>query len=330
MKHVVTSLAARVPEQGHGTVHLILPSSSSLPGLRSPGGVEHRLDPSLERRAATGSLSARNGRCLSRPMPCSPETCPPVATPAANSSSRSAVRRSRVGQVHRQVDVAVADVAAPRDERPVGVGERGDGGEVVRDRGARHDDVDDLVGAGGLGHVEGALPRLDERALAEVDGSTKTSRAPRSPSSVAAATRCPPRARPRCASRGATMSHAAAFAVTSSDTPNSSDAAREMPTIVTASRYSRIDGESPAASSLGTAPVTASSVGERRRAAWRTVPRAGERLKRHLGHEGERALRADDQLGEVVARGGLHDLAAGAHDGRVGQHELEARGRGGA
>ncbi len=47
-------------------------------------------------------------------------------------------------------------------------------------------------------------------------------------------------------------------------------------------------------------------------------------LQGDLGGDGQRPLRADEQLREVVTRGDLHELAAGAHDGTVGQHDLEA------
>ena len=43
-----------------------------------------------------------------------------------------------------------------------------------------------------------------------------------------------------------------------------------------------------------------------------------------LGGEGERALRADDQLREVVARRGLHELAAGAQHLAGAEHGGEA------
>ena len=93
-------------------------------------------------------------------------------------------------------------------------------------------------------------------ARAEVDGSTKTSRAPRSSRIAAADSVSASNAAAVRVSRR-TTSHAAVFSRSSLDTPSSSDAAREIPTIVTASRYSRMDGASPAASRLGTAAVTA-------------------------------------------------------------------------
>ena len=42
------------------------------------------------------------------------------------------------------------------------------------------------------------------------------------------------------------------------------------------------------------------------------------------GDQRQGALRADQQLGEVVAGRGLDELAAGADDLAVGQHDLEA------
>ena len=50
---------------------------------------------------------------------------------------------------------------------------------------------------------------------------------------------------------------------------------------------------------------------------------AGVEPEGGLGDEGERALRPDDELGEVVAAGGLHELAAGAHHLARRQHDLE-------
>ena len=54
------------------------------------------------------------------------------------------------------------------------------------------------------------------------------------------------------------------------------------------------------------------------------VGRAGIQPEDGLGDEGERALGPDDELGEVVAGGGLHELAAGA-DGLAGaEHGVQA------
>ena len=52
-------------------------------------------------------------------MPCSPETAPPSGHAGAKMSSQQRVAAIVVGLEYRQVDVAVADVAAPGDEGAV-------------------------------------------------------------------------------------------------------------------------------------------------------------------------------------------------------------------
>ncbi len=54
------------------------------------------------------------------------------------------------------------------------------------------------------------------------------------------------------------------------------------------------------------------------------VGQPGMQLERRLGDQGQGALGPDEQLGEVVAGGGLHELAAGADHVAVGEHRLEA------
>ena len=51
---------------------------------------------------------------------------------------------------------------------------------------------------------------------------------------------------------------------------------------------------------------------------------AGVDTQHGLGDECQRALRADDELGQVVPGGHLHDAAAGADDLARGEHRLEA------
>ena len=67
-----------------------------------------------------------------------------------------------VGLEDRQVDVAVADVAAARDEGAVVRGQLGHPGEILGDPRPRDDGIDDVVGAGRLGHEERLLPGRDE------------------------------------------------------------------------------------------------------------------------------------------------------------------------
>ena len=90
-----------------------------------------------------------------------------------------------------------------------------------------------------------------------------------------------------------------------------------------ASAYSRIVGLTPLATIRGTACVTSAERGERGQHG-RGLGRAGLHLHRHLGRHGQRALGADEQLGQVVAGRALHELAAGAQHPAVGQHDLEA------
>ena len=55
--------------------------------------------------------------------------------------------------------------------------------------------------------------------------------------------------------------------------------------------------------------------------------RRGPKPERRLGDERERPLRADEQVGEPVARDVLDVLAAGPHDGPVREHDLQAEDR---
>ena len=112
-------------------------------------------------------------------------------------------------------------------------------------------------------------------------------------------------------------------ATTSGSTPSSSPAADVIPAIVSASRYSRIEGARPDGDDARHHRGDGVEVGERDEERSSSATGGGE-AQRHLGHQGERALGADDQLGEVVARRRLHDLPPGAHDGAVGEDDLEA------
>ena len=62
--------------------------------------------------------------------------------------------------------------------------------------------------------------------------------------------------------------------------------------------------------------------GERREHS-RLVGGARVELEDRLGHESERALRADDQLGEVVACRALHEPTSRADDIAAREHDLE-------
>ena len=90
--------------------------------------------------------------------------------------------------------------------------------------------------------------------------------------------------------------------------------------IVSVSMYSSTVGVKLLATIAGTAAATSASEskGASTVAAW---PIEGLQLDGHFGHEGERTLRPDDDLGEVVAGRGLHELAAGAdHLARAEDH----------
>ena len=70
-----------------------------------------------------GSSSAWKYRFFSVPMPCSPEMTPPRSMLVRNSSSITRAADLGVGLEHREVDVAVAGVAAAGDPGAVGVGD---------------------------------------------------------------------------------------------------------------------------------------------------------------------------------------------------------------
>ena len=96
-----------------------------------------------------------------------------------------------------------------------------------------------------------------------------------------------------------------------------------MPAMASTSMYSRMLGSTPLLTMCGTACATSARVANGRQNGGR-LGQARLDLQGDFGGDGQRPLRADEQLREVVARGDLHELAAGAHDGAVGQHDLEA------
>ena len=109
--------------------------------------------------SAAGSAISRKYGTFSVPRPCSPEMAPPASTATRKISRVSALRFSASGWKTREVDVAVAHVAAPADERLVRGRQLGHLGQVVGDGRAGDDRVDDVVGARRLGHEEQPLPR---------------------------------------------------------------------------------------------------------------------------------------------------------------------------
>ena len=85
--------------------------------------------------------------------------------PCRRRTARAAAGAARrvVGAEHAEVHVAVAGVAAPGDPRAVVLGgERLHPVHEHGDLGAGDDDVDDVVGAVGLGHPERLLPGVDQ------------------------------------------------------------------------------------------------------------------------------------------------------------------------
>ena len=70
-------------------------------------------------------------------MPCSPEMAPPTSSASSKLACMRAWRSLVVGLEDRDVDVAVADVAAPGDEGPVLLRQLGHLGQVVGDGGPR-------------------------------------------------------------------------------------------------------------------------------------------------------------------------------------------------
>ena len=109
----------------------------------------------------------------------------------------------------------------------------------------------------------------------------------------------------------------------SSGMPSSRPTWAVIADIVIMSMYSRIIGPTPLATIRGIACGHRVERRERREHR-RGVRRARVEPQRRLGDERERALGPDDQLGEVVAGGRLHELAAGADDLAGRQHGLEA------
>ena len=111
--------------------------------------------------------------------------------------------------------------------------------------------------------------------------------------------------------------------LTCSGMPSSMPVCWVSAAIVSASMYSSTSGSTPEATSAGTAAVTASSVANGSSKVARCV-RRGRRRTRDLGDQGEHALGADDQLREIEAGRGLHELAAGADDLTGAEHRGQA------
>ena len=137
------------------------PESKIVPGLRMPCGSNAALMRRIN-ASFTGSSSSSEVRLL-------------LGADAVLARDRAAELHARGEHVadqvvphvrvlleHREVDVAVARVAAADDERSVPLRELRHRGHVLRDRRARHDHVDDVVGACRLRGPERLLARLDE------------------------------------------------------------------------------------------------------------------------------------------------------------------------
>ena len=109
----------------------------------------------------------------------------------------------------------------------------------------------------------------------------------------------------------------------SSGIPRSMPALAVIPAIEIESTYSTSRGPIPLATTGGTAAVTSSRVAN---GASRVATCSGRGWSRRVaaGDQGQRALGPDDELGEVVAGGGLHELAAGADHLAGAEHRLEA------
>ncbi len=84
-----------------------------------------------------------------------------------------------------------------------------------------------------------------------------------------------------------------------------------IPAIDIRSMYSTISGPDPAGHDRGHRRGDLPRQGGERRQQGGVVLGSGVQPEHGPGHQGQRALRSDDQLGEVVAAGRLHELAAG-------------------
>ena len=295
--------------------------SSRVPGFRVPWGSKAAL---MRRISATlaGSVSSRKRCCFSVPMPCSPLMAPPRSSPASEHVAQDVAAHVRVGLEHRQVDVAVAGVAAARDPRARGPGDLGHLGQVLGDRRPGHHHVEDVVGVVGLGHPERLLPGVDEGGAGgggqdvDVHGPGLTQ---------------------HVGHQGDVLLHPLGGAALDHDHQVGQrrvlDLARdaEVEAHVGGGRahgdhVDVLDDQRAhaAAHHLGHDRGDLVEGGEggqdRGRVGQQRVEAAGD-----LGDQAEGALRADHQLGEVVAGGGLHDLAAGAQDLARGQHQLQAQ-----
>ena len=226
-----------------------------------------------------------------------------------------------VGLEHREVHVAVAGVAAPGDQRPVRLPELGDLGHELGDGRARHDDVDDVVGVVRLRDPERLLARVDElhRGLRRQHVHVE-----RAQLGELLAERLHVLVEPV---RVLVLHHhdeVGERAVL--------DLGRdaEVEADVRGDRGHRehvdvLEDQRPDAAGDDGGHRARDLVehGERREHRGLVL---GARVEpeHRLGDERERALRADDELGEVVAGGRLHEPAAGADHLAGGEHRLEA------
>ncbi len=164
----------------------------------------------------------------------------------------------RVLLEHREVDVAVARVAAADDERAVPLRELRHRGHVLRDRRARHDHVEDVVGAGGLRGPERLLARLDELG-ARGRRAARTRRGHPSVPSSSASSAVSSSSRSSCRSSSTTTRYASACSLILGRRRARRRAPRAMASIVMKSMYSTRSGPMPLATIFGTAAVTSAS-----------------------------------------------------------------------
>ena len=226
-----------------------------------------------------------------------------------------------IGLEDRQVDVAVANVAASGDEGTVDRGQLGHSGEIFGDTRPRDDGVDDVVRARGLGHEERLLPGRDElrpRCRGEhedVEGAERREERgellnvlfhPFGVHAFEHDDEIGRRRRPYLFGDAQVEPGAAGDAGHGQDVDVLEDA--------------RID---PAAHDVRHRLGHLDQGGEGRQDGG-GLGQAWLDLQGDLGGDRQRPLRADQQLREVVPRGDLHELATGAQHGAVGQHDLEA------
>ncbi len=175
-------------EEGSGTVHLVAPGlvaasawvdgaglAEQSAGTEDALRVEHALDGSheFERR---GILELQEERQLGRADSVFARYGAAGVDRRPQDLAFECVPLLRVGLEHAEVHVAVADVAAARDEGAVLARQLGHPCQVVGDGGTGDDGIDDVVGPRGLRHEEQPLPGHDEvragvrRQDVDVDG----------------------------------------------------------------------------------------------------------------------------------------------------------------